>query len=597
MALLAILCVTLLALCYESGAQGTTACKSAEPEGLALVQTSTRHWSAVIASDAEAHQGDVHAKGHARPRRLRTNRTDEDSSAPALALEQLRPSMLAGAAQLVEVIGSVVYRNNASASPVYRFNPLQLWSGKEDCHGLALPMAERQGQSCAVVGSSGAILGASYGAEIDAHDFVIRFNAAPTQGYEDHVGSRTDLRMLNCPTLGVLSAEGQTALFEGDQARTRYLSCKDPPASAIWRATRWDDGFREQCIYPVLDPHPEEVTFGFEGVMRALAGCSRVSVFGFAVPPQQEGDEAEERFPYHYFQDMFEDDFQKTLDASWNFYEAHDFELEESYLKSWNRTSAKVVELLDSFRERFRDNSSLFFEFGSTTVKNKGSCALVGSSPELLAREAGHDIDDKDATFRSNCAPSRGYELHVGSNTTVRVMSPSENPKSCLPAGEQVESIIKDTDPPYIKEPLSFEDWQKEVPDVASARSAAYGTDLAVEFCNLLFYVAEHQHLEETHLDEVIGLFLDLHIGNSSEYNWMQIPMASNSPHHCSTGAVTATWSLLMCDHVHAYGYTGCPGAAASPSSLVDAAGKEHYYDAQGSEHAHVADTRYQVGQ
>lgn len=48
---------------------------------------------------------------------------------------------------------------------------------------------ERQGvsklyESCAVVGSSGVLLLEDKGAEIDSHEFVMRFNGAPTKGLE-----------------------------------------------------------------------------------------------------------------------------------------------------------------------------------------------------------------------------------------------------------------------------------------------------------------------------------------------------------------------------------------------------------------------------
>lgn len=52
-------------------------------------------------------------------------------------------------------------------------------------------------QSCAVVGNGGALLHSRYGAAIDAHSTVWRVNQGPTQGYEQHVGSRTHLRVVN----------------------------------------------------------------------------------------------------------------------------------------------------------------------------------------------------------------------------------------------------------------------------------------------------------------------------------------------------------------------------------------------------------------
>lgn len=49
----------------------------------------------------------------------------------------------------------------------------------------------------AVVGNSGNIIGTSYGEEIDNHGWVIRFNAAQVEGYEEDVGSKTSFRVIN----------------------------------------------------------------------------------------------------------------------------------------------------------------------------------------------------------------------------------------------------------------------------------------------------------------------------------------------------------------------------------------------------------------
>ena len=50
--------------------------------------------------------------------------------------------------------------------------------------------------SCAVVSSARYLLKANLGYEIDGADFVIRTSIAPRKGFEDFVGSRTDLRIL-----------------------------------------------------------------------------------------------------------------------------------------------------------------------------------------------------------------------------------------------------------------------------------------------------------------------------------------------------------------------------------------------------------------
>ncbi|KAI8488570.1 beta-galactoside alpha-2,6-sialyltransferase [Branchiostoma belcheri] len=51
--------------------------------------------------------------------------------------------------------------------------------------------------SCAVVSSSHGLRLHKYGKVIDSHDAVLRFNCAPTQGFEQFVGNRTDIRLIN----------------------------------------------------------------------------------------------------------------------------------------------------------------------------------------------------------------------------------------------------------------------------------------------------------------------------------------------------------------------------------------------------------------
>ncbi|XP_008435221.1 alpha-N-acetylgalactosaminide alpha-2,6-sialyltransferase 1-like [Poecilia reticulata] len=46
---------------------------------------------------------------------------------------------------------------------------------------------------CAVVGTGGILNGSKMGAEIDAHDYVFRMNAAVVEGYEEDVGNRTSV--------------------------------------------------------------------------------------------------------------------------------------------------------------------------------------------------------------------------------------------------------------------------------------------------------------------------------------------------------------------------------------------------------------------
>ncbi|CAH1240322.1 ST8SIA4 [Branchiostoma lanceolatum] len=55
----------------------------------------------------------------------------------------------------------------------------------------------QQYKSCAILGSGGILTGSLCGDEIDSHDFVLRFNLAPIDGYQKDVGSKTTLTSLN----------------------------------------------------------------------------------------------------------------------------------------------------------------------------------------------------------------------------------------------------------------------------------------------------------------------------------------------------------------------------------------------------------------
>ena len=52
-------------------------------------------------------------------------------------------------------------------------------------------------ENVAIIGSSARLLEKTYGNQINLYSEVIRFNRAPVVGYEDHVGSKTTLRVVN----------------------------------------------------------------------------------------------------------------------------------------------------------------------------------------------------------------------------------------------------------------------------------------------------------------------------------------------------------------------------------------------------------------
>ncbi|KAK9814164.1 hypothetical protein WJX72_001483 [[Myrmecia] bisecta] len=145
--------------------------------------------------------------------------------------------------------------------------------------------------TCAIVGNSGILLKYEFGAEIDAHDMVMRFNVGPTKGFEEHVGSRTTLRLINTNHAGwhegtetvLIQMQSQT----GVNIYTKFRTI-NPHAPMF----AFDPAFSEY-VSSNIGVLP---TGGYFGIWLALQRCHKVHMYGFY-------SKADFGIAYHYFDD------------------------------------------------------------------------------------------------------------------------------------------------------------------------------------------------------------------------------------------------------------------------------------------------------
>lgn len=144
-------------------------------------------------------------------------------------------------------------------------------------------------KSVAIVGSSGNLLDHLYGEDIDNHDIIIRFNQARVEGYKKHVGSRTDIRIMNTHTFTGTTGSDRfpkndpefstklknqlilvNKIIEKDLVKQRAPDCKVGfIADKFWK-------YCEQLL-----ENQKEPSVGFLGVLLAAQSTTNIDVYGF----------------------------------------------------------------------------------------------------------------------------------------------------------------------------------------------------------------------------------------------------------------------------------------------------------------------------
>eukprot|EP00898_Chlorokybus_atmophyticus_P004439 jgi/Chlat1/4997/Chrsp32S04934 len=182
------------------------------------------------------------------------------------------------------------YLNNSGLNYTYTSNPKvsgkrravnvtvsqELYDASPDVDAFASQLFDR----CAIVGSSGVLLKYDMGEEIDSHDCVIRFNAAPTLGYDTHVGKKTTMRLVNTQHAGFQEGKEVTIQQMQSQAGIRlYAAYKQQNPDARHYAFDFDFS---RYVSSNLGTLP---TGGFFAVFLALQRCASVRLYGFHFQP------------------------------------------------------------------------------------------------------------------------------------------------------------------------------------------------------------------------------------------------------------------------------------------------------------------------
>eukprot|EP00899_Mesostigma_viride_P028018 jgi/Mesvir1/8400/Mv12642-RA.3 len=145
-------------------------------------------------------------------------------------------------------------------------------------------------KSCAVVANSGIHLFYKRGDAIDDHEAVIRFNAAPAQGFEEFVGSKTTIRFVNRLHFGHQENPLETVMQQVATPDTlaRFVAAKQElPALRLFAIA---PEFHSHVLQELAIP----ATSGLYGILFALQRCRKVDLYGYFRGSIK-------HVPYHYF--------------------------------------------------------------------------------------------------------------------------------------------------------------------------------------------------------------------------------------------------------------------------------------------------------
>ncbi|XP_078694712.1 CMP-N-acetylneuraminate-poly-alpha-2,8-sialyltransferase-like isoform X2 [Branchiostoma floridae x Branchiostoma belcheri] len=181
----------------------------------------------------------------------------------------------------------------------------------------ALPIGHYN--TCAVVGNGGVLLGSRCGAEIDSMDYVIRIDLPVLRGFEEDVGGRTNMTILNLKTPRRLAESSHFENRSLDVYESRLQDVKDSVLLGDYRARRkimetlpvyklpFSVVITENKLRKGVMPLASKIagrsmkktpTIGLVSVLMMTSFCDHAYIYGFFPFFKDKNNVA---VPYHYF--------------------------------------------------------------------------------------------------------------------------------------------------------------------------------------------------------------------------------------------------------------------------------------------------------
>ncbi|XP_038600617.1 alpha-N-acetyl-neuraminyl-2,3-beta-galactosyl-1,3-N-acetyl-galactosaminide alpha-2,6-sialyltransferase isoform X2 [Tachyglossus aculeatus] len=175
---------------------------------------------------------------------------------------------------------------------------------------------------CAVVSSSGQMLGSRRGPEIDRTECVLRMNQAPTAGYEADVGNRSTLRVVSHTSVPLLLRN--QSYFFGQSRETVYV---------VWgpgkHMSRVAGGSTYRTLLKVKEMYPGLQLYTLTDHM--MTYCDEV----FQNETGKNREKSPPSVPYHYFENGKLDECRMYLAHERAPRGAHRFITEKAVFSRW----------------------------------------------------------------------------------------------------------------------------------------------------------------------------------------------------------------------------------------------------------------------